>query len=79
MFKLLQSWHQVVDNGGLIGTILMDLLKVVDNEGLIGTILMDLSKVYDCIPHNLLTTKLECYGVDKANFRLLLDYLTRRR
>ena len=62
MFKLLQSWQQVLDNGGFIGTILMDL-----------------SKAYDCIPHNLLIAKLECYGVDKASLRLLLDYLTREK
>ena len=40
---------------------------------------MDLSKAYDCIPRNLLITKLECYGVDKVSLRLLLDYLTRRK
>ena len=62
LFKLLQSWQQVIDNGGFIGTILMDLLKA-----------------YDCIPHSLLIAKLECYGVDKASLRLLLDYLTRRK
>ena len=62
LFKLLQSWQQVIDNGGFIGTILMDL-----------------SKAYDCIPHNLLIAKLECYGVDKASLRFLLDYLTRRK
>ena len=61
LFKLLQSWQQIVDNGGFIGTILLDLLKS-----------------YDCILHNLLITKLECYGVDEASLRLLLDYLTCR-
>ena len=40
---------------------------------------MDLSKAYGCIYHNLLIAKLECYGVDKATLRLLLDYLTRRK
>ena len=44
-----------------------------------GIILMDLSNNYDCIPHNLLIAKLECYGVDKASSRLLLDYLNRRK
>ena len=30
LFKLLQSWQQVLDNGGFIGTILMDLSKAYD-------------------------------------------------
>ena len=30
LFKLLQSWQQVLDNGGFIGTILMDLSKACD-------------------------------------------------
>ena len=62
LFKLLQSWQQVLDSGGFVGTILMDL-----------------SKAYDCIPHNLLIAKLECYGVDKASLILVLDYLNRRK
>ena len=53
--------------------------QVLDNRGFSGTILMDLSKSYDFIPHNLLIVKLECYGVDKANLRLLLYCLTRRK
>ena len=61
LLKLLQSWQQDLDNGGFIGTILMDL-----------------SKAYDCIPHSLLIANWECYGVDKASLRLLLDYLTCR-
>ena len=62
LFKLLQLWQQVLDNGGFIGTILVDL-----------------SKSYYCTPHNLLISKLECYGVVKASLRLLLDYVTRRK
>ena len=57
-----ESWQQVLDSGGFVGTILMDL-----------------SKAYDCIPHNLLFAKLECYGVDKASLTLVLNYLNRRK
>ena len=32
--------------------------KELDNSGFIGTIFMDLSKAYDCLPHDLLITKL---------------------
>ena len=53
--------------------------QVLDNGVFISTILMDLSKAHDCISHNLLIAKLDCYGVDKASIRLLLDYLTRRK
>ena len=40
---------------------------------------MDLSKTYDCIPHNLLKAKLECYGIDKIGLSFILDYLSRRK
>ena len=38
---------------------------------------MDLSKAYDCLPHNLLITKLEAYGLDNCN--LVLDFLSFRK
>ena len=32
LFKLLQSWQKELDNGGLVGTILMDLSKAYDSR-----------------------------------------------
>ena len=62
LFKLISSWQKVLDNGGFVGTILMDL-----------------SKAYDCISHELLIAKLECYGINKDSLKLLLDYLTHQK
>ena len=40
---------------------------------------MDLSKAYDCLPHDLLTAKLETYGFDKSRLNLANDYLSFRK
>ena len=53
--------------------------KELDNSGFIETILIDLSKVYDCLPHDLLITKLGAYGLDRSSLRLLMDYLNSRK
>ena len=53
--------------------------KELENGGFVGTIVIDLPKAYDCIPHELLRAKLQCYGIDKGSLRLLLDYSTNRK
>ena len=53
---------------------------IVDNPEYVDPVLMDLSKAcYDCIPHDLLITKLEAYGLDKTSSHLLRDYLSDRK
>ena len=49
--------------------------KCLDASGIVGTILMDLSKAYDCLPHDLLITKLEAYGFDLNSLCLMYSYL----
>ena len=40
---------------------------------------MDLSKAYDCLPHDLLISKLEAYGFDNNSLHFLYNYLTNRK
>ena len=50
--------------------------KELDQCGFVGTILIYLSKTCDCLPHDLLTAKLEAYGLDTASLYLLKNYLS---
>ena len=40
---------------------------------------MDLSKAYDCLPHDLMVTKLEAYGLTEKSLQLISDYLSYRK
>ena len=53
--------------------------KELDYGGFVATILIDLSKAYDCISHELLVAKLECYGLGELSLKLILDYLSNRQ
>ena len=44
-----------------------------------GAILMDLSKAFDCMHHDLLTAKLDAYGITTNSLKLLKSYLTNRQ
>ena len=37
----------------------------MDNNNVVGAVLTDLSKAIDCIPHDLLVTKLDAYGFNR--------------
>ena len=53
--------------------------KELDNSRFIGTIFMDLSKAYGCLPHDLIISKFEAYGLSKNSLTLLLNYLEERK
>ena len=43
-----------------------------------GALLTDLSKAFDCINHDLMIAKLEAYGFDYKDKKLIYSYLTNR-
>ena len=50
----------------------------LDNSGVVGTILTGLSKAFDCLPHEVVLSKLHAYRVDIKSLKLLQDYLSNR-
>ena len=44
-----------------------------------GALLKDLSKAFDCLPHELLITKLHAYGLSLAALKLVRSYLSNRK
>ena len=45
----------------------------------IGAVLMDLFKAFDCIPLNLLVTKLHAYGLSIDAITFIYSYIKRRK
>ena len=55
-----------------------DWLKEMDNSKMTGAVLPDFSVAFDVIDHNLLISKLECYGFSPTAIKLMKSYLTSR-
>ena len=52
------------------------LKEALDNNHYVAAVLMDLSKAFDCLPHDILLCKLECYGLSQKAVNLLSSYLS---
>ena len=59
--------------------LLEDWKQALDKNEYIAAILMDLSKAFDCLPHEILISKLKAYGLSDSASKLLLSYLTDRK
>ena len=49
---------------------------VLDSNEYVDAILMDLSKAFDCLPHNILLSKLSAYGLSEDSVLLLKSYIS---
>ena len=59
--------------------LLEDWKSALDKNCYMAAVLMDLSKAFDCLPHNILLSKLAVYGLSSQSVKLLESYLTGRK
>jgi len=50
----------------------------MNNKLLLGGILCVLEKVFDCVNHDILLSKLKCYGISDKDFQLYQSYVGNR-
>ena len=77
--SVLCSFRKAHNTQHLLFKLLHPWKRELDTGCFVGAILMDLSKAYDCISHELLIAKLECYGLDEISLKLILNYLSHRK
>ena len=76
---LLSSFRKAHSTQHALFKLLQTWQEELDKSDFVGTILMDLSTAYDCLTHDLLTAKLEAYGIGKAALYLIHNYLSNRK
>ena len=55
------------------------VLKSLNQKLYVGGIFCDLSKAFDCVNHEILSTKLHCYGIQVITIDWFRSYLTNRK
>ena len=55
-----REWHSCET---LLTTVINDWAKILDNKGQVDTFILDFEKAFDTTPHELLKSKLFCYGI----------------
>ena len=75
MSKFLSAYRKNVSCQNVLLRLIEQWSECLDNNKLVGAVLMDLSKAFDCLPHDLLTAKLEAYGFHRNTLKLFHSHL----
>ena len=79
MSKCLSTYIKNVSCHNVLLRLTEQWRECLDNNKLSRALLMDLSKAFDCLPHDLLSAKLEAYGFDQNVLKLFHPYLKDRK
>ena len=77
--KFISAYRSRYSSQHVLLRLIEEWRKCLDENKVVGAILMHLSKAFDCLPHDLLISKLEAYGLDRGALKLLLSYLNNRK
>ena len=53
--------------------------EIMDRNGTVDTIYFDFQKAFDTVPHNLMLSKLPCYGINPQIINWITNFITGRR
>ena len=74
------TWQHIeYSSSSFLIRVIEDWKKALDENFVAGTVLMDLSKAFDCIPHDLLMSKLHAYGYSEKAMTFIYSYLKMRK
>ena len=76
---LVAAYRENYDTQHVLIRLLEKWRLYLNNNYFVGTVVTDLSKAFDCIPRDLLITKLEAYGFDNYIIRYVYSYLEIRK
>ena len=76
--QFLSAYRKSYGTQHVLIRLIEEFKKYLDNDYVAGAILMDLSKAFDCLPHDLLLTKLSANGISNEALSYLMTYLTNK-
>ena len=79
IFPYVPAYRKGYNSQHMLIRLLEEWGQHLDNDKVVGGVFMDLSKAFDCVPHNLLRTKLAAYSVDENLLIYIYSYLSNRK
>ena len=71
-----RKWHSCETQ---LATVINDWAKILDNKGQVDTFILDFEKAFDTPPHELLKSKLFCYGICGKTLKWIDAFLCYRQ